>query len=67
MYAHTDIQTICSKFFTFAITWYWKCFLCGLEMGWEEVDWIALAQDGYEWRAGVNSVECCCEIRGGLL
>ena len=38
-----------------------------MEIGWEDVDWIALARDGYEWRAVVKSVECCSEISGGLL
>jgi hypothetical protein len=27
-----------------------------LEIGWESVDWIGLAQDRYRWRALVNSV-----------
>jgi hypothetical protein len=27
-----------------------------LEIGWGGVDWIGLVQDGYRWRALVNSV-----------
>jgi hypothetical protein len=27
-----------------------------LEVGWGDVDWIGLAQDGDRWRALVNSV-----------
>jgi hypothetical protein len=26
------------------------------EIGWEDVNWIRLAQDMYQWRALVNSV-----------
>jgi hypothetical protein len=27
-----------------------------LAIGWDEVDWIGLAQDRYRWRALMNSV-----------
>jgi hypothetical protein len=27
-----------------------------IEIGWEDVDWIHLARDWYQWRAVVNTV-----------
>jgi len=34
--------------------------MCIWEIGWEGVDWIHLAQDADQWRAGVNIVVNLC-------